>query len=411
MAAAKNSRRGNYVVLTALSIMTFVGFGALAVDVSWIRLAQRQSQDVADAAAQSALLVLRRTGDQAAARVAAEEVVALNTVGAGHATLASLEFGVWDEDAATFTVDPTSPNAVRARVERTGGNQLGLVLAPAVGWAEVPVVAQSTAAARRLEAVLVMDITNSWDHYPNFHNARDAAVSFLDTVYTTASPDDLVGMVVFSGRYAWEYTPFTPIVDTMAAGGVRSVWSTLETAAKAGHRNNGHNKHCNVFGDNGYHLGWRNRFDLSPCFTDTPREYADEYGTDHTTGLTMAGTMFSELPDIGSYRAMIVLTDGYPNGTGPGNQRTTAGYTETRWREYRGPTRTVADIKTESVAMTADLYNDEEVNTWVVSFVAHDVFMEDMVQGDGAYYNVNTSAALIPIFEDIAESLPVVTVE
>ncbi len=37
--------------------------------------------------------------------------------------------------------------------------------------------------------------------------------------------------------------------------------------------------------------------------------------------------------------------------------------------------------------------------------------MESMTQGDGYYVNTSDSAALVDIFEDIAESLPLALVE
>ena len=124
--------------------------------------------------------------------------------------------------------------------------------------------------------------------------------------------------------------------------------------------------------------------------------------------------MFAEQDDPTAFRAMVVLTDGIPNGlnNGHGQYRLQLGYTETRWREYRGPVpRTTAQVRTVSNLLTQQMYDEMRVNTWVVSFVANDAFMETMPRGLGYYVNTSSSAALVPIFEDIANSLPMAIVQ
>ena len=88
-----------------------------------------------------------------------------------------------------------------------------------------------------------MDITNSWSQ-ANFANARTAAVSFLDTVSPTAGPDDLIGMVVFTGRYGVEHSPMVALTDAIDLG-LDDTWNALRTASKAGFLQVGGN--CNVF--------------------------------------------------------------------------------------------------------------------------------------------------------------------
>lgn len=68
-------------------------------------------------------------------------------------------------------------------------------------------------------------------------------------------------------------------------------------------------------------------------------------------------------------------------------------------------------VKTESVAMAEDMWDELEVHTWVVSFVADDIFVENMTNGDGYYVNTRDSRALVDIFETIAGSLPLAIVE
>lgn len=173
------------------------------------------------------------------------------------------------------------------------------------------------------------------------------------------------------------------------------------------------------------------RFDSPPpgvpfqgCYPEMPREYlgtdgrnctfGSECGTDHTVGLAMSRIMFQEEPDDSAFRALIVLTDGIPNNleASHGQARRDLGYVEDRWREYQAPVpHAVGSIRSQSVIMARQLWDDMRVHVWVVSFVAHEAFMPNMVQGQGYYRNTSDPNALVQIFEDIANSLPLAIVE
>ena len=411
------ARRGVYAILFALALVAILGFGALAIDVSYIRLAQMQTQDIADAASQAALFRLRRTADLDEARAAAAAVVAQNRVVGREPSLEDVVFGVWDHtaDPPTFVETETRPNAVRVAVARTDDNTVGLFLARLFGVAEADITREATSAARSLHVVLVMDITGSWSRR-NFANARAASLAFLDVLESSYGEYDLVGMSVFSGRYAWEYTPMRLMSDEDSDGVARTAWNRLEVASKGGtprayptacaeHPNTpaGRNSRRNDF-----------TAPVGGCYPAMPREYTDEPGTDHTTGITLARTMFEEEIDPTAFRAMVVLTDGIPNGlaAGHGTFRTQLGYNETRWRQFRGPVpHSSAQVRSESNVLTQQMYDELGVNTWVVSFVENDAFMETMPKGLGYYVNTSSSAALVPIFEDIANSLPMAIVQ
>jgi hypothetical protein len=407
------NRRGNYAVLFVLTIPVVLGFGALAVDTSFIRLSQSQTQDVADAASQAALLELRRTGSTALALEAAQAVVDLNVIAGAPGTLKDLEFGAWDEDG-----DPNGdrlmgaeiPNAVRATVAREGSRAIPLFLAKIWGYNSFTVERTATSASRKLQVVLVMDITNSWSPW-NFDNARLASVEFFDTIAESHGPDDQIGMTLFTNRFGWEYTPMTDFDNNATVAGVRSDWEGLRTASKAGQMNSGWPSSCSLNGSDE-----KNNFEdpsVGGCFPNMPREYRDEPGTDHSTGMQMAYTMFDDAFDPTAFRVMVVLTDGEPNGLGaPGTARVLDDYTETRWREYVGPApRSGNDIRSESVAVSQEMWNDLSVHTYVVSFKKDEAFMRSMAQGQGYFIRTDNSSALVPIFRDIANSLPLALVE
>ncbi len=407
---SRRNKRGNVLVIFALALVVILGFGALAIDVGYMRLAQAQTQDVADAASQAALFQLRRTGDMNLATQAAESVARLNVVAGKPPDIESITFGQWDEDSGTFVEDNQRPNGVSVTASRADGNAVGLFLGRFYNWDEVNVRARATSAARNLHACIAMDITNSWSR-PNYYYAREAAVTFYDTLANAYSDSDKIGMTVFTGRYAWEFTPLTLMTDDVTSGyEIRDQWEAMETASKAGKAaNNGSG--CSVYS------GSKTDNFKKPsggCFPDMPREYRDEPGTDHTTGMAMCQLMFQAETDVTAYRAMVVLTDGYPNGIGKnhGKTRIAQGYTETRWDEYQGPIpHTTNQVKADSVTLAQEMYEQDRVHTWVVSFVADDAFMENMVNGDGYYVNTKSAAALVPIFEDIANSLPMAIVE
>lgn len=412
-------RRGNYTSLGALVMPVLLGFGALAIDMAWMKMAYQQAQDVSDAASQAALLELRSTGDLALARDAAEQVVARNKVAAGTPELVDLQFGIWDESARSFTPSTRSPNAVRARVGRRDAQGVPYLLARIWGYDRADVIGTSTSAARALHVILAIDITNSWD-LRNFDYARSASQLFLQTLVDSHGPDDRFGMVNFTGAYGVEYTPMR-LVDTEAADGVAATqWTTLNTASKSGQPFAGNlSQRCrqhpgvNVW-TAGLHASDTASHGAGGCFPGMWREYSDEPGTDHTVALDMARTMFTEQPEVGAYRALVMLTDGIPNGIAPnhGALRAAEGYVDPK-RAVVGPRpHTTTQIQDDSVTKAHQLYDDLAVNTWVVSFVQSAPFLDDMTtDGDGYFVRASTAAEIVPIFEDIANSLPIAIVE
>ena len=414
--ANRRRRKGNYAIIIAASLMVMLGFGMLAVDVSWMYVVRAQVQDVADAASQAAMIAYKRTGDERAAVTAASGVVLRNPVGDGPATLERVEFGYWDTTVGggTFVPSATGINAVKVDVSRIGSNAVILLFARIFGFDTFNVDATATSAQRDVRVLLVMDITGSWHEWhssqQDFAYARTAAITLLDQLTTSFGQTDEVGMVVFTGRYAWEFTPFRRVSDEADDHVARSQWSLLNVASKAGRRQT-YPAVCklNVAPN-------MNNF-ANPargCYSNMPREYTDEPGTDHTTGMELAKQMFDDEDRAAYYRAMIVLTDGAPNGLAGGNGtiRAAAGFHETRWNEYIGPVpHSTAQIRSDSVAATQEMWDDMRVNTWVVSFVQDDSFMEDMCHGDGYYVHTNDAAVLVPIFDGIARNLPLAIVE
>lgn len=441
----KAHRRGNYTVLMVLMLGVLFGFGALAVDVSMIRLAQTEAQDIADAASHAAIAELKASHDATLARAAAAEVVAANTLSGDQAELLSFEPGSWDTSTRVF-VGGSVANAVQVRVGRTGNNAVRLALGTLLGWYSVDVRAAATAATQSVQVILVMDITGSWEQR-NFVKAREAAMTFLDSLHQNHGSQDLVGMAVFMNRYGWEYTPLTAVEDSFAnASLVTNKWAALNVGSYAGEYEatwatgtNLTNVHvaCKVFGNfnNGskwnpfvrgpspyrgfctsgvgcyqptYQNNWSVTGAVGGCFPNMPRYYSDEGGTDHTTGLSMAEIMFQERIDPTAYKAMVVLTDGEPSpyGTSEGIRRT-RGWTEP-FRQYKySGSHSIAQIERDTPIVAQRMYNNLGVNTWFVSFRDDRPFMAASATGDGWYAHTTNASDIVPIFEEIARTLPV----
>lgn len=430
------------MVLFAMLLTILLAFGALAIDGSVYRFGQVEAQDVADTAAHAAVLTLKRTGSRTEAELAARTVVAENTIAGMTAEFEGIEFGNWDTDARMFVPAlGVTANSVKVQVGRTGEEAIGFGLAPVMGYTSAEIVEPAVAATRSLEVALVIDITGSWSQ-KDFAKAREASLAFLDVLHGNHGEDDVVGMAVFFQRYAWEFTPFTSVADSASNPAlIRDDWDDLQIGSLAGAYQSTwatgsylNSKHipCKVFGTNNsggvpwdgwctsggscYQASKRDKHTQSSptggCFPAMPRYFSDEGGTDHTTGLEMARTMFSERSDSTAYRALVVLTDGQPVGYTGNAARAAQGYTETRWREYKRATNhTTSQIKTDTPVVAQDLYEDLGVNVWFVSFVEHHSFMEDAAQGEGWFELAETSDEIVEIFEQIAHSLPVAVVE
>lgn len=394
-------RRGSYAALFGVTAVLFLGFTALAVDMSLIRLADSEIQAVADAAAQSAIIRLRGTNDRDDAKAMAQQQVRLNTVVGVQPTPKSVEFGNYV--GGSYASSSSRANAVRVEVEVDVPLTFGTFF---WGRETITLTARATAATRALHTIVVMDITNSWS-WQDFEDGRAGAVAVYDQVTATAGPDDRIGMVVFTGQYGTEFTPLTDVDDALV-GTVRSDWATMRTASKAG-TPHGYDGGCSL------HNGSSKNDFSSPaggCYPNMPREYRDEYGTDHAVGIEMATTMFTEYPDPSVYRAMIILTDGEPNGTGPHAERAADGYAEARWRStFVGARRNKNEVITASEDWADDAWDLAEIHIWTVSYKAAATWMEEVAQGDGVHIRALTSSDLEPIFNDIVESLPVALVE
>lgn len=372
--SVRRQRRGNYSMLSALMIFMLAGFGAISIDLSFVRLGVSQTQDVADAASQAAIVYYREALagglTESAARTqgeyAATYIVGRDYVVGAAPTITQIRWGNWDSTAAsgsefTATSAGSGANAAQVDLSRNGSNSIGMMFGPLLGWNTMGVTGSATSAARSLQIVLALDVTGSWDK-DEFQYARQAAVAFYDIIDDVHGPDDRFGVEVWWSNFAYELVPMMKFTDLETHTNLgRDILSKLNVGNYSGNPqpswepplSSSLHVACKVYGTSGNGTGttasgifaesatyepglenqWGNVLDLTAsvhmpgkgCHNMMPRYYQNETGTDHHTGLMMARKMIKDQKywststsawitssDPLAYRAVIVLTDGLP---------------------------------------------------------------------------------------------------
>jgi hypothetical protein len=82
------------------------------------------------------------------------------------------------------------------------------------------------------------------------------------------------------------------------------------------------------------------------------------------------------------------------------------------YRIYEGThPHTKSEIEAASIAEAIYANEAYDINVWMVSFEATGGFLEDIPQGDGKFYFTTDPEDLVPIFEEIANSMPLLIVK
>lgn len=213
---ARDSRRGSYAIIFALSMLTILAFAALAIDISYIRLSALQAQNAADAAAHAALVSYRSLLDEGDATSIAKELVARNVVAGRSVTLdpaTDIAWGGWDFAETQPQFDPSAAyvNAVQVHIDRSDGTLDGavdLLVSPIFGRNRANVGATAVGALRFRQVMLALDISPSMMDAPpadpneaKWSEAQQAVIGFLDHMYRGGSPfpGDQLGLSVFVG--------------------------------------------------------------------------------------------------------------------------------------------------------------------------------------------------------------------
>lgn len=424
-------RKGNFLVMFAASITVVLGFGALAIDLSYLRNSRMELRNAVDAASHAAMIEYRRSASEGLARAVAKQVAAENKV-AGHTlTLqdADVTFGVWDFDTSSFGTSGGFINAVQVVATRDADATDGPIqffLAPVLGIDSGAATADATSAFRFREMMLILDTTGSFRK--DIDNGRDAIIGFLDRVYLNHLPQDTIGLITF----AQEANLFSSLQS------LEVNYATLRASWYGdGDRTN---RNCpSPCTYRGAATG------LGICFKDQDgdgvanstipvyerpvfsQRYVDasgtenlncydgsyfpapdrQEGTDHSVGLEAAIDHLEDYGLPGNLKVIVMVTDGKVQCKQPDDATSAACVTARTEQAYAQAQRAAEAGMSTFVVMycsTTDC-NDPIVRA------RYEAYSEALVTGTGRAYFTNVGTELDDILAQIADSLPIVIVE
>ncbi|MCY2990605.1 MAG: pilus assembly protein TadG-related protein [Planctomycetota bacterium] len=164
----RHRRSGAIAVLTALLLISLLGFAALGIDVGYMLVAKRQLQRSADAAAHAAALNI---SNPTVARPAARDAIGFNPVLGQSLQLpdADIIFGTrnWNTSGYYFTWGTLPYNAVKVTARKTQDSPNGslpLILAPLLGKSRADFSASSIAVVYPRDIVFILDVSGSMHH-------------------------------------------------------------------------------------------------------------------------------------------------------------------------------------------------------------------------------------------------------
>ena len=362
-ASFRSDCRGAVYIWTAFGIIGMLGFGGLAIDMSYFYISRNQLQTSADAAALAGAL---RMSDVQAMRTEAKKYAEMNAAGDSQILANNdIQRGTWNFQTKTFTPGGANANAVKVTTRRSqaNGNPAGTFLASVLGFHNVNISTSAVAAYStddEWDVLVVQDVTSSFS--AEIDDARQANHVLLDCLQQRTSGDSLVGIVTFTG-IAQDYAPF----DTMEES-----YDSLSAAIDG----------------------------LDPCGQYGMPKCS---GTHVGAGMERALQMFSEVdaaePDRkdSSVRAMVILGDGAPNASGPNSNKSNQ------------------DLINHANAM-ADLADDNDISIFTVFYDednddAGAAFFEGLVRGEGASLRTPNSSELPELFASLCAKLPLTLVQ
>jgi len=203
---------GAIAAIAAVSLIVILGFGAMAIDMSYAYMTRNLLQVTASSAALAAAPELPNQG-QAIAK--ALQYVEDNMPAVNHGAVlvgSDVVLGNWDPDTETWTPGATPTNAleVTARRSTDNGNRLDLFLAPVLGLGFLDMGASAVAYAKAPTAwdvALVQDVTGTF--IAEIEDAKDADQAMLDCVANNFV-NARMGLTTFSGTAPTLSNPDVP---------------------------------------------------------------------------------------------------------------------------------------------------------------------------------------------------------
>jgi len=369
-----------------------LGFAALAIDISYLRLTRLQAQNAADAGAHAALVELRRTRDEDQARGRADQVVGLNAVAGSAAAIdpgRDVVFGGWDFDTKTFDAAADYVNAVQVTVRRDGESpggaiplMIGRVLGEDVGEARSS--GSSVGALRSRDVMIVQDITHSFAD--EMDEAREGSLFLLDFMNENGFPGDAAGMVTFVGE-AEEWSRFDQLRTDYDR--LRSEWMTLDWC----------NRDYWPFTTPSYAERFHDAPQMMDCNTGSPTATAfRDSGTNQGTGIEVATSVLTDLSRTvtHSLKTIVLISDG---------------------KAQCVPEGTACDAEAQAFGIEmADRAAAENISIFTVSMnetedVEQSAYLSGLVRGYGSFHETTDPTDLPAILEEIANSIPISIVQ
>ena len=394
--ARLNPRRGASMVLILIMLVIFIIMAGLTIDYAYIQLIRTDLRTVADAAAKAGAEALGRTENEAAARLAAVQYAALNTVGEAPFQIQESDVTVGrlvpnhSDGRWQFVAGGTPPNAVQVNAAAGNGAlhpAIPLFFAKATGVPTFSPSIQTTAGQQEVEVVLCLD--------------RSGSMLF-----------DMSGV-------DYEYPPNNPNLSTFTAWGwiwqnhlspphpVNSRWAVLARAV-------------DLF------------MDESGYYTPPPRVSLVTWSSNYTMPISpgtqyLAATVNVALPSIGGHswssnrQAVLAAVSNLGSKPMMGATNLSAGLgraaqvlggnnansfsnkiiillTDGEWNEGRGPLAAAIDARNAGITVHC-----------ITVLTAHqpDIQQVALLTG-GRYFNTYTEQELKDAFQEVARSLPIV---
>jgi len=384
------ARSGNYAVVVAIVLTVLLSFTALAVDISYMRLAALQAQNAADAGAHAALVAFRRTTDEDEARNVALEVMSQNVITGTAVSVdstADIVFGGWDYDTSTFDEGAAFTNAVKVEVRRDSDSDDGpinLLVAPLIGYHTTDVQASATGAVRSRDVMLILDITRSFRE--EIDDAKAALLAFLSYMYNDGetAPMDRIGLATFVGSGA-VHTDLTYVAD--GYGDLYTSWSDEVDYCE------------DLVWDMHSAPEMQDCCEPTTCINWPSVPYWWTSGTNQSAGLEVASEHLIDAGNPYALKTIVLISDGQPCCWCPGCYST------------------ACDTDRANAGLVeADYAYANDISVFSVSFnypynATQSAYMQALIRGYGTFYETPDQEELPGILESIASEIPVALVE
>ncbi|MEZ6064653.1 MAG: vWA domain-containing protein [Planctomycetaceae bacterium] len=387
LATVTEARSGAIILLVVGFLVVLLAMAMFTVDIAYMQLTRSELRASSDAAAKAGAEALRRTKSESAARQAARDVAALNTIGGRPLLLQDSEIEVGSAQRAAdgswqFAANATPYTAVRVNAELGGAslnNPINLFFADFFGSGTFEPTRSATAAHTSVAVSLVLDRSHSM--------AFD--MSGVDWVYPPG-------------------TPMNPHPVAFPPHPTHSRWAVLMTAVSefmriASSQNPPPSVGLVTWGSTitlSHYEGWLTGMTSPAVSVDlgltTPSSDVFNKLSARANKPMLGGTNMSAGIDSG----VAQLT---ASGVDPLASKVMILMSDGQWNTGRDPIEAAADAKANKVVIHTIAFLDKAEQTTTLQEVAN-------ITG-GKFYVARNGTELEQAFTDIAQQLPVLLID